>query len=418
MRNPGVSKPLAEFPTSRYSEFPVAEYRNRVTQARQQMRSQKIDALLLTSEINLRYFAGGPLTELFLDRYNTFFCILPAAASSEPALVMSSGREGPAQASWIKDRRFWGYGATGSIMDQREWLKLLVGTLAEKGLAHGRIGLEQDNGQRLGMTLADFEQLRAALPDVDVCSSSPVVQPVMAIKSDLEIAKIRRSCQITCEAFKKAMGALRVGMREDEAAGMVRAEMFRGGATGQGFLALFGGPRGIWADAIASDYRFRRGDMIMFDGGCCVDGYFADVSRMAWVGEPSAQDRAWYELARQANASALAAIRPGATMRAVHAAGQRPFREHGAGDLLVFGNGQLGHGFGLTLHELPDIAATSDETLKPGMVIAVEPAIANTPDWATSQKFFIVENNVVITETGYEMLTPMSDELYIVAEES
>ncbi|MCX6992895.1 MAG: Xaa-Pro peptidase family protein [Kiritimatiellaeota bacterium] len=381
---------------------------------RRQMQSQKVDALLLTSEINLRYVAGGPLTELFLDKHNTFFCILPADDSIGPALIMSSGREGPAQASWIKDRRFWGYGKTGSIMDQSEWLKLVSSTLAEKGLSNGTIGIELDNGQRIGLTISNFNQLREALPNVKFRSSAPVVQPVMAIKSELEIAKIRKSCHITCAAFQKALSALYTGMSEKEAASIVRSEMFRRGATGQGFLALFGGPRGIWADAIACDYKFKQGDMIMFDGGCCVDGYFADVSRMAWMGEPPTQDRNWYELARQANASALSVIRPGVTMRAVHAAGQRPFRENGAGDLLVFGGGQLGHGFGLTVHELPDISATSEETFQPGMVIAVEPAIANTPNWAKSQRFFIVENNIVITETGYEMLTPMSDELFVV----
>ncbi|MBI2437383.1 MAG: aminopeptidase P family protein [Lentisphaerae bacterium] len=400
--------------TPLYSEFPLAEYQRRVERARAEMAKLRIDALLLTARENLRYFAGGPLTELFIDTYNTFFLLLSADPTIDAALIMSTGREGPSCASWVPDKRFWGYGKTGSVMDQSRSLSLVVDTIAEKGLAKAAIATELDNGLRIGMTATEFQQLREALPKAEFRSAAPVVWPVRAIKSDLEIAKIRQACRITCEAFAVAQRELRAGMMEREAAAIVRSEMFKRGATGEGFLALFGGPRGIWADAIASDYRFQRGDLIMFDGGCCVDGYYADVSRMAWVGEPPAADHRLYELARQANAEALAALKPGAKIKDVHAAGQRAFRTQGAGELLVFGGGQLGHGIGLSIHEQPDMSADSEEKLQPGMVIAVEPAITNKPRWTDSDRFFIVENNVVITEQGYELLTPMPDELWIV----
>lgn len=400
--------------TPLYAEFPPSEYATRVERARQEMNKLQIDALLLTAKENLRYFAGGPLTELFIDTYNTFFLLLPADPAIEAALIMSCGREGPALASWVPDKRFWGYGQTGSVMDQSRSLALVADTIAEKGLAKGGIATELDNGLRSGLTVTEFRQLQEALPQARFQSAAPVVWPVRAIKSELEIAKIRQACRITCEAFAVAQRAMRPGMMEREVASIVRAEMFKRGATGEGFLALFGGPRGIWADAIASDYRFQKGDPIMFDGGCCVDGYYSDVSRMAWVGEPSAEDRRLYELARQANAEALSALRPGAKIKDVHAAGQRAFRTGGAGALLVFGGGQLGHGIGLSIHEQPDMSADSEETLQPGMTIAVEPAITNKPKWTDSDRFFIVENNVVITADGYELLTPMPDALWIV----
>lgn len=397
-----------------YSEFPLSEYVSRVARARREMNKLQIDALLLTAKENLRYFAGGPLTELFVDSYNTFFLLLPADPAIEAALIMSCGREGPALASWVPDKRFWGYGQTGSVMNQSQSLSLVASTITEKSLAKGGIATELDNGLRTGMTVTEFRQLQEALPKVKFQSAAPVVWPVRAIKSELEIEKIRKACRITCEAFAVAQRALRPGMMEREVAAIVRAEMFKRGATGEGFLALFGGPRGIWADAIASDYRFQKGDAIMFDGGCCVDGYYADVSRMAWVAEPPAADRRLYELARNANAEALTALHPGAKIKDVHTAGQRVFRTQGAEALLVFGAGQLGHGIGLSIHEPPDMAANSEETLQPGMTIAVEPAITNKPKWTDSDRFFIVENNVVITADGYELLSPMPDALWIV----
>ena len=104
---------------------------------------------------------------------------------------------------------------------------------------------------------------------------------------------------------------------------------------------------------------------------------------------------------------------PGIEIRELFAAGQKPFMDAGLGDLLVFGSGQLGHGIGLSLHEYPDLSSGSTKKLQPGMVIAIEPAISDHPMWAESKQFYIVENNVIVTEDGCEMLTTLSDELQI-----
>jgi len=400
-----------------YAEFSQQEYRRRVEQAMTAMSEAGIDAMLLTTEENIRYFAGGPLTELFQDKYNDFFLVLPADPSIEASLVMSHHRQGPCRPSWAPDQRFWGYDPSGSLMEMSTGVTFVADVVKEKGLAGAVLGMEIDNGLRLGMTYATFQDLQAKLPKATIRSAAQIIWPVRAIKSAEEIAKIRKACRITCAAFEKGFEALRPGVSEREVARVIRTSMFEQGATGAGFLAVYAGEeRGLWADTIASDYQLQKGDLVMFDGGCCVDGYYADVSRQSSLGEPTAERRRLYELARQGNADAIALVKPGAKVKDIFAAGQKPFRDAGfAANMVACGMGQLGHGIGLTLHELPDMRSDSDEPLQPGMVFAVEPAVQDNTSWTASTYFFIVEDNVVVTGEGCEILTPLPREMRIIS---
>ncbi|MFH0962882.1 MAG: M24 family metallopeptidase, partial [Planctomycetota bacterium] len=268
-----------------HAEFSVAEYERRVKKAMRLMVERGMDALLLTTEENIRYFAGGPLTELFQDKFNDFFLLLPADEAVKAALIMSHHRQGPCLPSWVPDQRFWGYDPSGSLMEMSLGIDFVAEVIREKGLAGAKLGMEIDNGLRLGMTCVTFDKLKARLPKATILSAADIVWPVRAIKSGEEIAKIRKACRITCDAFERGLEALRPGVRERELASVIRATMFEEGATGAGFLAVYAGEeRGMWADAIASDYQLRKGDLVMFDGGCSVDGYFADVSRQASLG--------------------------------------------------------------------------------------------------------------------------------------
>ena len=398
----------------RFAEFELSEYVERVRRARELMAPAGLDALLLTAPKLLRYFAGGPLTGLFEDTFNAFFCLLPADPGIDAALIMSSGREGCSQTSWVPDQRFYGYDDEAWRMSQTQSLRSVAEVVKEKGLDGAKIGTELADGLRIGMTCKEFDELTSILPKVQWQSAAPIAWQVSEIKSEAELAKIRKAGEITNNAFKRGLESAHTGMSEKELFGVISSSFFEQGATSLGFLAVFGGgERMIWADALPSDYRFQKGDLLMLDGGCQVDGYIADVSRMGSFGEPTDEDRAMYEAARKANANGMSMVKPGVEMRELFAAGQQPYIDAGYGDHLVFGAGQLGHGIGLSLHEYPDIAADSTQKLRPGMVIAVEPAICDRPVWADSTKFFIVENNAIVTPEGHERITTLCDELQI-----
>lgn len=397
-----------------YSEFSEQEYQRRRKEASRMMEEKRIDGLLMTVEKNIRYFAGGPLTELFEDTFNYFFLVLPRDPAAEPALVMSMGREGTSKTSWISDRRFWGYGKTGSVMEQSEWISLLKETLGDKGLINGSLGMELSTGFQMGMPQAQYEELRAALPEAKIVDGSGVIWGCRIRKSAEELDCQRRACRITCASFRKALESLKPGMTEKEVASVIYETAFAAGATEKGFLAVYAGERIMWADAAASDNKLKKGDLLMFDGGCGVNGYCADVSRMASLGKPSDLHQRQHDAAVAAHHAACARMKASGSIADMCLAGNKAFADKSFGEHIVFGGGQTGHGLGLSLHEPPDLRVDSRDDLEEGMVLAIEPAITDKVGWNESDCFLILENNYVVTDKGCELLTEMPEELFIV----
>lgn len=411
---PSKTSPKRAGKTSQFSEFPRQEYVARYEKAVRQMEEAGLDGLIVTQPLNIRYFAGGPLTQLFDDMYNFFCLILPRDQARGPAMVMSTGREGASATSWIKDRRFWTYGETGSVMEQGTAFSLIWDTLRDKGLTEGTIGVPLGPGTRLGLSYQEFTALREGLPEARFVDSAPITYGCRKAKSELEIERLRRACEITCRGFEAGFRALRPGLTERQLEQIVRGTYFQEGATMSGFLAtLCGGERMMWPDALASDYVLREGDLVMLDGGAEVDGYRADMSRMALIGEPSDDTLRLYDAAARANDAVMDVIHAGVPVREICLAGVQSFHQSGVGHLMVFGGGQTGHGLGLSLHEPPDLRVDSDQLLEAGMVLAIEPAITDIRGWDQANAFYILEQNVVVREEGVELLTPMAKEMWI-----
>ena len=128
-------------------------------------------------------------------------------------------------------------------------------------------------------------------------------------------------------------------------------------ATSVGFLSLYAGPdRALWADSIPRrEMTIRPGSLVQFDGGCTHDGYFCDFKRMAAMGEPTADQRGFYETARASEQAAIDAVAPGVTCGEIYEASQRVLRDAGFGDFVEWcqsmGWSGIGHGLGLDIHE-------------------------------------------------------------------
>ncbi len=403
---------VAQFP-----EFPDSEYEQRVSRARRLMDEHGLDAILLTQKDNIRYFAGGPLTDIFKDPCNLFFVIVPAAREQEPVVMCQYSLQGIARSTWFADRRFWNLKPGGSIIDlSSAAIEAARDVLTEKRLDGATIGIESDESLRPGLTPKQLEDLMNAMPGVTWRSCAPVVWQCRKHKSPREIEKHREACAITCDAIEHALKRVRPGVSERDIARDIYVEMFRRGATGRGFLSVtVGPPRGIWCDATASPaVTVEKGSIILVDGGCTVDGYYADLIRVAAVGKPPPPIAELFDLAYRAQKDAEAALGEGVRIGDVHDASRRPFEKAGFGpNMSAGGFGQLGHGIGLSLHELPDLRRDSDETFSKGMVFAIEPAVSDHPDRGQATQLCIFENNFAITEKGVERLTRTDDEVLV-----
>ncbi len=404
-----------------YPDFPLEEYRQRFAKLRLAMERYEIDAMLVTNRANHRYFTGFH-AEVFALHHYYFFAILPREEAIDPVFLCTNAFP-VAATTWIADKRFWDWPKNMYMSKESPGVELLSKTLREKGLATGTIGMERSSDMHPHMGVHHVLQLRDALPDVRWADGSDAIMEVRAVKSAAEIDRLRRAAQISAEAVRHGFDSLIPGMTEMELTRIMSARCFELGATEIRFMTNYAGPRRMWADATPSDYRIQRGDLVQFDGGCIVDGYWCDFKRMASIGPPVDDDARDYEIAREAIETATALLAPGAKPSDVVTAAFDVLRRCGYGSFVDWcheaGWEAIGHGVGLDVHERPGLSFHNQTPLEAGMVLSIEPFVSLrgvTPFHLAGGKFGL-EDSVLITESGHEVLTSesiISHDLFVV----
>lgn len=256
------------------------------------------------------------------------------------------------------------------------------------------------------MTHYLFREFRRHLRGVKLAPLPSVFERIRGCKSAAEIRKIRRAGEIARAALREALPLLRPGARERDLALELEHLMKHRGADQVNFATIVAsGRRGALPHGVASAKKLKAGELVTIDFGCSYLGYNSDQTLTFCLGRPTARQRKVYETVREAQALAIAAIRPGARLKEVDAMARDYIREQGFGR--YFGHG-LGHGVGLEVHEEPVLGPRSQGKLEPGMVVTVEPGIY-IPGWGGVR----IEDMVEVTETGARVLTRSSGPLRV-----
>ena len=246
-----------------------------------------------------------------------------------------------------------------------------------------------------------------ALTAAGVTSFIPAEELVMRLrltKDQGELDALRRAASIVDVALQQALPHFRVGISETELAAELEYQMRKLGSEGTPFGTIVGsGPRGALPHGMPSDRKVQNGDLVVFDYGAMVDGYAADTTRTLAFGELSERSKEVYEVVREAQATAIQSIRPGVTAEYVDKAARNVIEKAGYGEFFTH---RTGHGLGLDVHEFPSIVSGNDLTLVPGMVFTVEPGI-----YLPDQFGVRIEDDVVVTATGVEVITTFTKEL-------
>ena len=179
------------------------------------------------------------------------------------------------------------------------------------------------------------------------------------------------------------------------------------GAEGMSFPTIIAsGTRSAIVHGRASTARIPRRGFVVCDFGVILAGYCSDRTRTVHVGRPSKEARQLYEAVLEAQEAAIAAVRPGVTAAEVDRAARLVLRKR---KLDRFFTHSTGHGLGLEIHEAPRLAAGQDQQLEPGMVITIEPGAYLPGKWGVR-----IEDVVVVTSSGCEVLTPTDKQLVII----
>jgi len=361
------------------------------------MEAAGLDALLLFSGPNLTYLAGSSVTELTSGR--AWYLLLPR--EGEPALVVQRWRERQArQETWIDDVRAYQKLSEAPLEElERAW--------ADRGLGAARVGVELGAEMRLGITVEEFERIKAHFAGATFVDASSLLWDLRLVKDEGEVRNVRRACAITGAAFARLFSEVRAGMTAAEVVRRMKIYSIELGGSSPWVLASIGRGHYEWGTEVVDETPLEPGDLVWMDAGCAVGGYWSDYSRAAVIGAPSAAQRELWQAVHDATAAGVERIRPGVPVADIAGPCDEAMRALDGDGVIPLSTlaGRIGHGLGLDVTELPHIAPYDSTVLRPGMIVTVEPAIA------TADGTFHVEENVLVTETGCEVLSTAPWEL-------
>ena len=352
-------------------------------------RSARVPRSELVSERvdRLRERLEEPL--LVSDAANVFY--LSGLESSNAALLVE-----PERVRVFTDFR---YAEAARAIDGVEFVEAkrdLFQTLSE--ILDGTIGFEATS-----LTFERHARLHAG--GIDLVPRYGLVEELRAVKDEDELDSIRRAGAIVNIAFERFadQGDI-VGHTERELAWRFEQFLHEANADGVSFpVHVASGPNAALPHANPGERRVEEGETVIVDAGCVVDGYCSDCTRTFASGPlPDELQRA-YDVCLDAQLAGLEAIRPGASGPGVDSAARDRIEAAGFGE--AFGHG-LGHGVGILVHEDPRLAQESRSTLESGNVVTVEPGI-----YLPGKGGIRIEDLVVVTDDGPEVLTPFPKEL-------
>ena len=364
-------------------DFPAAEFEHRLERAQRAMRVQKLDAMLFTTEAEIRYFTGFR-TLFWQSPTRPWFLIVPAGG--KPVAVIPEIGAALMRATWIDAVKTW-----SSPAEKDDGVSLLKDCLT----GMNRIGIPMGRESALRMPMSDFETLRQSLPDAELVDVSPLMQALRFVKSPAEVEKIAAICAIASSSFEDATSLFSVGQPLNDAFRAFKTDLLTKGAEDVPYLVGGAGPGG-YADVISPPTAdpIRDGDVLMLDTGSTLQGYFCDFDRNYAFGKAAEDAAQAYRTLYAATEAALAAARPGARCCDLFHAMARVIGQTSA-DV-----GRFGHGLGLQLTEGPSLISFDRTQLEIGAVITLEPSMEIAPG-----RIMVQEENILITDGPPRLLS-------------
>jgi Xaa-Pro aminopeptidase len=359
------------------------DHAGRLGRLRSALGENDLDSLLVTHLPNIRYlcgFTGSAAALLVADRGAILFT---------DSRYITQAREEVKGARIVIARQ-------SPLVAAAEWVAAEHRTSTAVGIEPEAITAGMRD--RLASVLKGRARLRSA---------PPLVERARTVKDAAEVLRIRRAVELGAGLFQIACKKIRPGVTEVAVAAAMEYEARRAGAEGMSFpTILASGTRSAIVHGRASGARISRRGFVVCDFGVILAGYCSDRTRTVHVGQPSAEARRLYEAVLEAQQAAIAAVRPGVSAAEVDGAARRVLRKR---KLDRYFTHSTGHGLGLEIHEAPRLAKGQTQKLESGMVITIEPGAYVPGKWGVR-----IEDVVVVTPSGSEVLTPTDKDLIII----
>lgn len=365
----------------------VQEREARIEKAQRLMTEQKIDALVVDAGTTLKYFTGIS----WWPSERTMLAIIPARGSVK---YICPGFE---------EDRFRELITIGkdvyALQEEESPYKLIATVIKEAGILSGTIGMEE----RLRFFI--FDGIRKEAAHLHFVSADPVTVPCRLIKSAAELALLQKANDITVAAIKAGINSLQEGMSPGDVSAIISDAHKQAGGSSGGGLVLFG-EASAFPHGTTKPQKLKKGDIVLMDCGCQVEGYSSDITRTVVFGaEPTKRQIEIWNLEKRAQSAGFDAAKIGSACEEVDAAARKIITDAG------FGPGyklpglphRTGHGIGMDGHEWGNMVKGNKLLLQTGMCFSVEPTISIPGEFGVR-----LEDCAYMTAEGPKWFSPTS----------
>ena len=368
--------------------FPKEEYLKRLDNIHKKLENENIDAIVITSPANFRYFSG--LDSNFWESPTRPWFLIISKNGKIKALVPSIGLSA-IESTFIKDIEVW---QSPNPKDEgTSLLKKIIKTFPK----NSNIGFELGMETYLRMSIKEFLKIKKNLQEYNFIDSTNIVWSLRKIKSDLEIKNIEKVCSITSKVFNNLINKISLGMSEREIATIFKKDLINNGVDYIMYLSCASGING-YNQIICnpSEKKIGDGDILIIDTGSTLNGYYCDFDRNFGFGNINQKSLDAYNKLWNATEKTLEIIKPGISCKEVYESLSKNLFSSNVKSSV----GRMGHGFGLQLTEPPSIMIDDNTILEKNMILALEPSIEIENDL-----MLVHEENILITQNGNRLLS-------------
>lgn len=367
------------------------ERETRVEHARELMKENAMDAILMPGGTSLNYFTG-----ISWSNSERMLCyVLPAKGDGFfvcPVFEESRVHERLALIPGGERARIYAW------QEEESPYTLVRKGLADGGVQRGTLGIEEKT------PFVFANEIMRACPNLHIVDATPVTAGCRMIKSPAEVALMRLACSITMQVYEAVWKSAHAGMTTRDFSDLCARAYLHVGFPGETNCQT--GPYSALPHGSIMPQVIKENELVLLDDGCTVEGYQSDISRAFVYGKPSEKMLRVFDIIHKAQAAALATARPGLECQAVDAAARKVVTDSGYGPGYRTFPHRVGHGIGMDMHEWTYLVKGNTTKLKSGMTFSDEPGIFLVGEFGIR-----LEDEMVITANGAELLTPQSPSL-------
>jgi len=351
-------------------------YENRLARVAANMKSQGLDALIVSDPVSI-YYLSGVDNQPYERMYLLYLQLDGEEAAGVKGTLFVNKLFNVAENDFDN---VW-YSDTDDA----------VGFVAERCISSGTAGVDKDWPARFLLPLMERK------PQVRFLLGSDCVDDERGCKDETEIALMKEASRINDICIEKGLAYVKAGMTEKEVAAYIERCFVEEGAAGPSFETIVSfGANAADPHHTPDDTTVQEGDCVLIDMGCIKDRYCSDMTRTAFFKSASAEYQKIHDIVREANEAAEKLIKPGVPLSELDKAARDHITAAGYGEYFTH---RLGHFIGMGEHEKGDVSSASTLIAKPGMIFSIEPGI-----YLSGRMGVRVEDLVLVTETGCEIL--------------